>query len=713
MPADTTPALPPQAAVQTLEDSANSAPPTVTLESHGYSYQIVGASALGSDQLRQILADANDPSVALLRINLALQQAHEERAELLQRNGNTVVFRISAHPAPKTQTKEGVNLASSPVLPEEELTNLPALGPGKQVRPQQSSQPTQPVAVVVPIVSVNSHGYAYEVVGQPLMPADKLRHVLAEAIDPSDAMLRLNQAIAKENLALAGARAEYSSGVVSRILLLKWLAAFEARANLEAPAQDTNDVNLKLSPAMNESILAQAHATRESDAKTVCFRLLKQPVATLDAPGQLKPFYSDVTDVNLTLSALLRDDALASAYSARQGERSRMNFTAIPGSEAVRMSVDEIPIPGAKAWNASVTLGNLGNRYAGRWQAGTSVAYRPGHGSEITANYTQGVPSLDSASAGTSYKSGGAGVSAVTPWGMYGINYSQTNYQAAKSTSQIPAVVNGVPQLVLLEQQQRGTVKSLALSGEQILHTTQNTRWSASEGLAYVDDAASVDVFYLGTFFPDAPLHDEKFTFVSAGVSLDSKAYVMGRAAALTGSVKLAQGLSGQAVASSLTTRLADPEFFLAQGDIGYEQTLPAELKFGVTLSTQWTANVLPQSRQLVIGGFGNLTAWLPGIASGDRGGQFRARLNSPAIEDGAGTFSLSLFYEAGRVATVNAASVSPTQSLSDAGIALVGDTPNLQYIFGYAQPLAANNSDQATRDLLRAHTFFNLTGKW
>jgi hemolysin activation/secretion protein len=136
-------------------------------------------------------------------------------------------------------------------------------------------------------------------------------------------------------------------------------------------------------------------------------------------------------------------------------------------------------------------------------------------------------------------------------------------------------------------------------------------------------------------------------------------------------------------------------------------------MKFGLSLSAQWTNDILPHSRQLVAGGFGNLTAWLPGIASGDRGGQFRAALNSPAIKDGAGTFSVSLFYEAGRVTTLNVGSVSPTQSLSDIGLGLVGDTPNLQYVFGYAHPLTADNTDEATQSLLRAHTFFNLTGKW
>ena len=132
-----------------------------------------------------------------------------------------------------------------------------------------------------------------------------------------------------------------------------------------------------------------------------------------------------------------------------------------------------------------------------------------------------------------------------------------------------------------------------------------------------------------------------------------------------------------------------------------------------MNLSGQYADVTVPQNQQWVLGGFGNLTAWLPAVLVGDSGSLGRVTLQSPGFSWNGYGVSGSAYLEAGIVRLhLTPGNFPKTRSLADSGLAVSGTTPfGTTAALAYAWPIASRNVDlDALNRQSRANLYFTLS---
>jgi hemolysin activation/secretion protein len=156
-----------------------------------------------------------------------------------------------------------------------------------------------------------------------------------------------------------------------------------------------------------------------------------------------------------------------------------------------------------------------------------------------------------------------------------------------------------------------------------------------------------------------------------------------------------------------------DTRFTAVQGNLSYSQGLPAGFSMALSLCGQWADTTVPQNQQWVIGGFGNLTAWLPAILVGDMGSLGRLSISAPAQSWAGYSLSGTAFVESGIVRLSYTPPNNPvTRTLADAGLSLTGSTPfGTNATLAFAWPIASRNVDlDAINAQGRANLYFSLS---
>jgi len=509
------------------------------------------------------------------------------------------------------------------------------------------------VAIVAPAkqaaepIVAESHGYRYEVSGNALLGPEAIVSTLAAAETPKDAIESLNQAYRKAGYLLTAVGAAV-------------------------------------------------------DGKVVAIRVIHGRITEEDLTPSLAAFYAGIEGrEDLDRNTLIRKSALAENYAARQGMRPKVNFAPAQEVGGSKIIVTEEPIEGAKSWNAGLGFNNLGSRYSSRYVAQGNAAVRPGEGTELTATYTQGLPGLAQESAGSLYHAGAVGASVVTPWGLYGASYSNTQYligEALKSNGQV--------------LRPDGDITTWGVTGTQLAFANETARWTFTESFAHTDNVATAFDGLIVT-------QDQHYGVVAAGTSFSNSFAVLGENASFSAGVTVSQGLSPRSgsfapVSPGTPVRpgTPDPRFTLIQGNLSYTQALPMGYSAGLTWTGQWADTTLPQNQQWVLGGFGNLTAYTPAVLVGDSGTLTRASLGTPAWQWSDLSVTGGAFFEAGIVRLHYVADGTPvSRGLSDAGLSLSGSMKTgTSLTVAYAWPLWSRNLEQKAVDQLsRAHLYFSL----
>lgn len=500
-----------------------------------------------------------------------------------------------------------------------------------------------PVAAIVaparqsePVVA-ESNGFRYTVSGNMLLPPSTILSSLEGVEDPKAAMDALDRAYQKAGFFLTGLRGEVQG-------------------------------------------------------KEVAIQVIHGRITETDMVPSLAPFFRGVEErEDLDRNTIIRKSVLADFYAAREGVRPKVDFAAASEPGGSKITVTEEPIEGAKSSDVTVSFNNLGSRYSSRYVAQGVAVVRPGLGLEITANYTRGLPGLSPDSGGSRYDAAAAGISSVTPWGLYGATYTSTRYRIGRA----------------LETHPTGTIDIAAVNGTQLPYADETARWVFTESFTHTTNVVNV--------FDDAfTLTDQDYGFLSAGTNFSKSFSVLGQNASLRAGLTVSQGISSRSgTLTSADPGVPDPHFTLIQGNLGYNQALPNGYSAALTWNGQWADATLPQNQQWVLGGLGNLTAWLPAVLVGDRGMLARASVFSPpwALDDL--SVSGSAFVEAGVVTSHDRPIGTPvSRGLGDAGLSLSASLKSgTSATLAYALPVASRNLDQKARDALsRAYLYFNLS---
>ncbi|WP_155996540.1 ShlB/FhaC/HecB family hemolysin secretion/activation protein [Verrucomicrobium sp. 3C] len=437
---------------------------------------------------------------------------------------------------------------------------------------RQEVVPYDPASLAAKPIVVESGGLRYVVTGNTLFSEGRIADALRGAKGPEDAVNRLKEAYQRAGYFLVTIRA----------------AVEEKRVELE---------------------VIQGKIT---EARIV---------------PSLRWFYGGLTNrPSVKTSDVVRRTVDAEAYAARQQERPKVNFSPGPDFASSVMEVESRPIETfapnplnqANPWNASVGFGNYGNRFNGRYMSDAQTAYRPGYGLELTGGFTNGWDGLNPYTEGGMFQMENGGLSWATPWGVYGMTFSNMQSDFGAATAPLsPAVF----------------MQNWQIYGQQTVYASESFRWTMNERLTSMN-------FVEEGFQGATRLLSQDYGTAQLGTTMSQSFRTFGLPAQIGGNIYGVRGTRLGAFSGVNDAPLAGPGvptayFTYYRGNVSYTQTLPEGMQLVLTGYGQISQNTLPIMEYFVLGGMGNLAAWYPGVLYGDTGYISRAALVAPPSSSG------------------------------------------------------------------------------
>ena len=446
-------------------------------------------------------------------------------------------------------------------------------------------------------ISLTSHGYRYIVTGNTLLPPEIIEEVLAAAPTPKAALGALQ-------------------------------AVYHRRGyNLVA-------------------------ITGQTQGKTVRVSVFQGTITEVKTPDGLGWFFPGLEGRDdLRADELVEDQVLAGVYAARAGRKVDVNVSPAANPAGTAITITEPPIPDYAPMTGSVIFGNFGNRYTGGYQLGANAVADLTHGLQLTAGYVHGLPWLEQRSQGSTYEQGTGGISAVTPWGIYGFSATATHFHLGTVTAPLFPV---------------GNILTYSLTGGQLLYADTDTRLSVTEAL---NRTGFTEKVLNGSF----TLLRQRYDWVALGGVYNRTLNLGGLPGNLTGTAAVNLGVSGPSgTLVDGVPGVPTPHFRYATASAAYKQHLPRGFDLDLTGQTQWALNTLPAAQQWTLGGFGNLSAWQPGIVVGDSGYLAHLELSAPSPVVLHSQARFGVFVETGgsRLTTTPPGTLT-WQTLSDIGLSL------------------------------------------
>lgn len=465
-------------------------------------------------------------------------------------------------------------------------------------------------------------------------------------------------------------------------------------ARLQAAVQDARsaqDVLTQLEAAYRGAgyLLVGLRVTPDAAAvHRVQVQVIEGRLTQIQAEPGIAAFYRTAEfNPALTENALIRRNILAEMYANRSGLGFRPSLAPAPQAGGSALTVSTPADASFSPLSGSVVLGNYGSRYVGGTVLGENITLRPGKGWLLGANYSHGLPNLTQASTGSRNDAGGLFASLVTPWGIYGLNAQRSSYRLG---------IAGAPYYP------QGTTETVAVTGSQLAWASPLARLSLNQAFTHVAYKSEVlDGLYT--------LADQNYNYLTLGAQGSRNI----RLGAYTGSLNLSLGynlgLSGQRgtlvydLPSAPQSRFRNWTF-----NAGWAQALPDGWNLNATANGQWGINTMPANQQWVLGGYGSLAAWTPGILSGDGGYLLRAVAQTPSWNWGHWQISAQGFVEQGAVTThYIPPGVPGWRMLADVGVGLTFTAPwKTSLSVQAARPVANKNVTAATLASQRAVYF-------
>jgi len=386
---------------------------------------------------------------------------------------------------------------------------------------------------------------------------------------------------------------------------------------------------------------------------------------------------------------------LANAYAQRNGQRVAIGFAPSSNPGGSEIQVTQETLPGFQPLTGNVFFGNYGSRYSSRYVTGGSLSYSPGLGLNLTVSGTAGLPTLTRASAGSAYNQESLNLSSITPWGTYGFNAQWTHYRLGD---------------VAYPLNPTGKVFTWALTGTQLLYATESSRWTVTEGYNHVGNHVKV---YQSLIPGGYPLTVQSYNYFDVGTQFNTAYRWLGKAGSFNASLVYNQGINGShGTLNNQIPSYPSARFHYFDATLSLTQALPQGMTASLTASGQGAFNTLPQQNQWVLGGFGSLSAYYPGILVGDSGYSGRLQVQSPPWTYRGFTVSANAYAEIGGTTfTYLAPGQTPWQSLSDVGIGVSLQSPwgtNVTALS--ALPVGSNHVSRQVRRTSRVDAYFVLT---
>lgn len=509
--------------------------------------------------------------------------------------------------------------------------------------PPPAHLPTPAPALVAPAsteassasaLAVDSHGFHYTVTGNTLLKPAAVIATLQRATTPAQAIGALKQVYAKQGYFLVA--------VVARV-----------------------------------------------GAQEVQVDVVQGRLAHVEGPADLAAYFTGLQGRDtLRTPEVVRQGLLAQAYAATDGQQPRLSFQPAAEPGASTLHIDTTPLKDSHTVGGSLTLGNLGNRYAGHDLAQLQGQLQQ-HGFTVQASHTRALTGIDKDSRGAYYASTNLTISKVTPVGWFQLDGSTTRYALGQAFAPLDP---------------GGTVKVWGGLATQLLFADDTRRWTLSEGMHRVRDRETVfDGIYA--------LRDQRYDVLDLSTQASWRVQgFAGRTASVGFSGGLKFGGLGGPRGFSNGTGMPNAHFSIYTAQLNLDQALAGGYSVRLDLSAQTTPDTLPSYEQWVLGGMNALAAWLPGTLAGDRGYLGRVTVQAPSWQLGGLRLRPNAFVEHGASRYHYIPANSPSwQALDDGGVSLALDWPALSAhaVLTYARPLGSRQVPADVRAKQRAHTFF------
>lgn len=412
-------------------------------------------------------------------------------------------------------------------------------------------------------------------------------------------------------------------------------------------------------------------------------------ISSVSAPPELMPYFEGLSEKEaLSIEDFEKKRLFASVHANRMGESFTPVFSAGEGNAYALVLK-----PGAEVVNPGsvrINLSNTGNRFTGREFLDLDIRRGLASGDEfsVLARTAATALQIDDQEPGSDYHEYQLGWSRVTPLGLFAASGRYFDY--------------------------RQQVQGLAYNGELwitdasytgVLHSSATNRITAQAKADYIYKRLELDSNGL-------LLQEQPYPSLELGAAWSTSLRFLGWQWLSIATVSTRKGLGSNSRAASA---FADLDYWLLRPSYSLRsQSTPwiAELQLGL----QYTNDTVPEQQQSIVGGIGNLHAYVPGVALGDRGllarlvGEYAPRTFYTV------SFKPRVFLEFGAAQYSEKSSGRPdgVQALTDVGAEVViGFRPWLEAALATALPLQDSGVSRQVRDDARADLFFRLTSRF
>lgn len=412
-------------------------------------------------------------------------------------------------------------------------------------------------------------------------------------------------------------------------------------------------------------------------------------VNSVSAPVQLMPYFEGLgKEAPLTVGQFERKRLLASIHASRMGAGYTPVFTPAEGAayDLTLKPSTEVVSPGA----VRVNLSNAGNRFTGREFLDLDARRGSSSGDEFSAlaRTAASVLDIDDVEPGSDYHEYQLGWSRVTPYGLFGLSSRYIDYRQQA-----------------LGLAFNGEIWTVDLGYTGVLLSTATSRITVQAKADYLSKRLELDS-------NGQLLQKEPYPSVELGASWSTSFRLLSESWLSVSSLSARQGFGKD---SSALTR-ADLDYWLVRPSYSL-RSQGSEFVVELQLAAQYADLTVPEQQQWIVGGIGNLHAYVPGVAVGDRGLLARVVGEYKGISVHGISIKPRAFVEfAAAEYTDDAGGLLPgdVQTLTDiGGEVVIGLQPWLETALTAAAPVQHANVSKQVRDDARSDFFFRLTAKF
>lgn len=422
-------------------------------------------------------------------------------------------------------------------------------------------------------------------------------------------------------------------------------------------------------------------------------------LSRVEVPEPYTPYFAKLEGADpLTDDQFERARTLASIHSERKAEDASIEFLPEEAGTA-------LVLKGGQNKRSSSSLGaefgNPGNRFSGRHLLNYFAETSFGTGDELRFEGRHAMVGLnDDDSPSTLYNEHTASWSRVTTLGLFGAKGRYVGYQQEFDID----LGLGIGDVTRFS----GSIRQGELAWVFPLHADFNSRWNLNSKLDYTRKRYEITRL-------DEPVQRQEYGSVEIGTDYARVLMWGEQRVDLIASVAVRSGMGDDKTDVPITA--ADLGYLLIRPSASVTLPLGEHITAGLGLTAQITEDTLPEQQQWVMGGVGNVEAFLPGISAGDSGGL--ARLFAGTNTELFGfTIAPQLFVEYGYTKLENpfeapfvpVSQSGETQSVADAGISVSARLNRLTEVrFSYAESFDESKVSDQAQDATDANMFFSI----